>query len=113
MTNSDPRATIVETAKAALDYLKSYGDFDMVFDDDTDYIPAAYEILGACLAAITDDTPNEACAGLIERVKNPPETDEDRCLHDDLWTAPFDSPLLTEFDYYGHLTRMNTTIQET
>jgi len=65
----DIAAYILHNAQRQLDMRADYPDFYCAFlDDDSDYLPAALDMMNDLMIALTDDNPDIASAELLSRI---------------------------------------------
>lgn len=82
---------IADSADRQLDQLTTYPDFYCAFlDDDSDYLPAALDMMRDLMTALTDDEPDDAATALIDRIqRNDTMITDDHTRYTDL---PLDAP---------------------
>jgi len=84
---------ISASAATKLTYPDRFPDFHIAFlDDDSDYLPAALDMMTELMRALTDDNPDDACDALIARIER-----DDTMLTDDA-TRYSDLPLDAAID---------------
>ena len=67
----DLAAYIADNATRRLNDITRYPDFYCAFlDDDSDYLPAALDMMRDLMTALTDDNPDDASTALITRICN-------------------------------------------
>lgn len=65
----DLAAYIADSASTKLTYPTRYPTFHIAFlDDDSDYLPAALDMMRDLMTALTDDDPDIACDALLARI---------------------------------------------
>ncbi len=69
-------------------------------DDDSDYLPAALDMMNELMTALTDDNPDDAAAALMRRIYNDDYmiTDDATCYTDLPLDLDLDLPFADELD---------------